>query len=113
MGVKLVHIILREYRRSGLFKNMALRIIVFGPKIRESTGSRRMLHDEDFYPLHINLFQWLCQPIQGPGLLFSSIIIVSQTVGLLGRLISPSQGLYLTQDNTNRINARTHQAFMP
>jgi hypothetical protein len=28
-------------------------------------------------------FQWLFQPIQCPGLLFSSVIIFSQTVGLL------------------------------
>jgi hypothetical protein len=34
----------------------------------------------------------------------------SQTVGLLGRVISPSQGLYL---HKQRINAYTNQTSMP
>jgi hypothetical protein len=37
-------------------------------------------------------FQWLYSPILGPGLFFSFMIIL-QTVGLLGRVISSSQGL--------------------
>jgi hypothetical protein len=38
----------------------------------------------------------------------------SQTVGLLGRVISPSQGRYLhTGQHKQRINAYTHQTFMP
>jgi hypothetical protein len=37
----------------------------------------------------------------------------SQTVGLLGRVISPSQGLYLdTAQQKHRINAYTHQTSM-
>jgi hypothetical protein len=36
----------------------------------------------------------------------------SQTVALLGRVISPSQGLYLNTDNTNTVNAYTHQTSM-
>jgi hypothetical protein len=37
----------------------------------------------------------------------------SQTVGLLGRVISPSQGSYLhTGQHKHRINAYTHQASM-
>jgi hypothetical protein len=40
-------------------------------------------------------FLWLFQPIQGPGLLCSSVIIFHR------RVISPSQGRYLTTDNTN------------
>jgi hypothetical protein len=31
----------------------------------------------------------------GPGLVFSFVIFFTQTVGLLGRVISPSQGRYL------------------
>jgi hypothetical protein len=37
----------------------------------------------------------------------------SQTVGLLGREISSSQGLYLTQDNTNTEKTHTHLTSMP
>jgi hypothetical protein len=38
----------------------------------------------------------------------------SQPVGLLGRAISPSQGLYLnTGEHKHRINAYTHQTSMP
>jgi hypothetical protein len=59
-------------------------------------------------------FRWLFQPIQGPGLLFSSIIIFSQTVGLHGRVISLLQGHYLnTGQHKHRINAYTHQTFIP
>jgi hypothetical protein len=38
----------------------------------------------------------------------------SQTVELLGRVISPSQGRYLnTEQHKHRINAYTHQTSMP
>jgi hypothetical protein len=37
-------------------------------------------------------FQWFLQILQGPGLFFSSVIIFTQTVGLLGRVMSLSQG---------------------
>jgi hypothetical protein len=59
-------------------------------------------------------FNCFFQPIQGPGLLFSSVIILSQTVGLLGRVISPSQGCYLnTGQHKHRINAYAQQTSMP
>jgi hypothetical protein len=53
----------------------------------------------------IFFLQWLFQLIQGPGLLFSSVIIFTQTTGLLGREISPSQGLYL---NTGQHKQNKH-----
>jgi hypothetical protein len=52
-------------------------------------------------------FQWLFHPIQDPGLLFSSVIIYSQTVGLLGRVISTSQGPYLNAGQ-HKQNKRIH-----
>jgi hypothetical protein len=59
-------------------------------------------------------FRWLFRSIQGPGLLFSSVNIFTQTVGLLGWVISSSQGLDLnTGQSKNRINAYTHQTPMP
>jgi hypothetical protein len=43
-----------------------------------------------------------------------SFMIVLQTVGLFGRVISSSQGLYLnTGQHKHRINTYTHQTFMP
>jgi hypothetical protein len=53
------------------------------------------------------------QPIQDPGLLFNSVIIFSQAVGLLGQVISSSQGFYVnTGQQKHRINAYTHQTSM-
>jgi hypothetical protein len=44
----------------------------------------------------------------GPGLFFSFVIIFTQTVGPLGRVISPSQGRYLhTRQHKHRIDANT------
>jgi hypothetical protein len=52
--------------------------------------------------------QWLYSPSLGPGLFFSFVIIFTQTVGLLGRVIGPSQGRYLhTGQHKHRINAYT------
>jgi hypothetical protein len=39
--------------------------------------------------------QWLYSLLLGPGLFFSFVIFFTQTVGLLRRVISPSQGRYL------------------
>jgi hypothetical protein len=50
------------------------------------------------------------QPFVRPWpLFFSSVIFFTQTVGLLGRVISPSQGRYLhTGQHKHRINACTY-----
>jgi hypothetical protein len=54
------------------------------------------------------IHQWLYSPLLGPGVFFSVAIIFTQTVGLLGRGISPSQGRYLhTEQHKHRINAYT------
>jgi hypothetical protein len=50
----------------------------------------------------------------GPGLCFSLSWSFSLTVGLIGRVISSSQGLYLnTGQHKQRINTYTHQTSMP
>jgi hypothetical protein len=52
--------------------------------------------------------QWLYSPLLGPYLICSFVIIFIQSVGLLGWVISPSQGLYLnTWHHKHRINAYT------
>jgi hypothetical protein len=64
--------------------------------------------------IHSFIHQWLYSHLLGPGLFFSFVIFFTQTVGLLGRVISPSQGRYLhTGQHKHRINAYTHQTSMP
>jgi hypothetical protein len=45
--------------------------------------------------IHSSINQWLYSPLLGSGIFFSLVIFFTQTVGLLGRVVSPSQGLYL------------------
>jgi hypothetical protein len=48
------------------------------------------------------------QPLLGLGLFFSSVIFFTQSIGLLGGVISPSQGRYLyTEQHRHRINPQT------
>jgi hypothetical protein len=54
--------------------------------------------------------QWFYSRLLGPGLFFSSVIFFTQTVGLLGRVISPSQDPYLhTGQHKLRINTHTDE----
>jgi hypothetical protein len=56
----------------------------------------------------INLFiQWFYSTLLGPGQFFSFVILFTNTVGLPGRVISPSQGRYLHTTRTQ--NKRTHR----
>jgi hypothetical protein len=59
-------------------------------------------------------FHWLYSPL-GPWPLFFSFMIILQTVGLLGRVISSSQGdLSLnTGQHKHRIKAYTYKTSMP
>jgi hypothetical protein len=58
-------------------------------------------------------FHWLYSPL-GPWSLLFRFIIILQRVGLLGRVISTSQGLYLnTGQHKHRTNIYTHQTYMP
>jgi hypothetical protein len=56
--------------------------------------------------IHSFIHQWLYSPLLGPGLFCSFIIIFTQTVGLLGRVISPWQGK-LTQTQNKHSGIRT------
>jgi hypothetical protein len=49
---------------------------------------------------HVYFFSLALQSL-GPWPLIFSFMIILQTVGLLGGVISSSQGRYLTQDNIN------------
>jgi hypothetical protein len=58
-------------------------------------------------------FHWLYSPLGLWPLMFSFMIIL-QTVGLLGRVITSSQGLYLnTGQHKHRINRYTYQTSVP
>jgi hypothetical protein len=60
-----------------------------------------------------NIFLNGSTTLVGPGRFFS-LLIYSQSVGLLGRVISSSQGLYLnTGQHKYEINTYTHQITMP
>jgi hypothetical protein len=58
----------------------------------------------------IRLFvhQWLYSLLLGPGLLLNVVIFFTEKVGLLGRVISPSQGRYL-HTRQHKQNKRTHR----
>jgi hypothetical protein len=58
--------------------------------------------------LYSFIHQWLYSPLLGPVLFFSSVIFFIQSVGLLVRVISPSQGRYLhAGQHKQRINVHT------
>jgi hypothetical protein len=60
------------------------------------------------------VFLLLCSTLWSIGLISQFFLFTLQTVGLLGRVISSSQGLYLiTGQHKHRINAYTHQTSMP
>jgi hypothetical protein len=60
------------------------------------------------------IHQWLYRPLLGPGLVLSFVIYFTQSVGLLGRVISPLQGRCLhTGQHKHGINAYIHQTSMP
>jgi hypothetical protein len=52
--------------------------------------------------------QWLYNPLLGPGLFFTFVILITKTVGLLGRGISPPQGRYL-HTGQHKQNKRPHR----
>jgi hypothetical protein len=67
--------------------------------------ARRITGRPDFF------IHWLYSPLGSRPLIFNFMIIL-QTVGVLGRVISSSQGLYLnTRQHKYRMN--TYQIFMP
>jgi hypothetical protein len=62
-----------------------------------------------FIIIHHFIHQWDYRPLMGPTLFFSYAFFFTQTVGLVGRVMSPSQGRYLhTGQHKHRINAHTH-----
>jgi hypothetical protein len=55
------------------------------------------------------IHQWHYSSLSGPGIFFSFVIFLTQTVGLVERVISPSQGHYLhAGQHKHGINAHTN-----
>jgi hypothetical protein len=70
-------------------------------------------HTHTYTHIYIYIFTGSTAPL-GPGLWFSVLWLFLQTVGLLGRVISSSQGLYLNRGQyKHRINTYTYQTSMP
>jgi hypothetical protein len=66
--------------------------------------------NDSFQTICVDSFihQWLYKPLLGPGLFLSFINFFVQSVGPLGRAISPSQGRYLyAEQHKHRINTYT------
>jgi hypothetical protein len=62
--------------------------------------------------IHSFIHQCLYGPMLGPGLFFSLVSFFIQKVGLVGRVISPSQGRCLhTGQHEHRINVYGHSCF--
>jgi hypothetical protein len=62
--------------------------------------------------IHSFVHQWLYSLLMGPGLFFSSVIIFfTQTAGLLGLVIFPSQGRYLHTGQQKHTHEPTISAF--
>jgi hypothetical protein len=69
------------------------------------------IHNECEYDLFF--YSLALQPPWALASAFSFVIIL-QTVGLFGRVISPSHGFYLNKgQHKHRINTYTHQKSMP
>jgi hypothetical protein len=75
-------------------------------------------HNEELHNIYIYIYIYIyiSLALQPPWALAHafSFMIILQTVGLLGRVISSSQGPYLgTGQYKHRINTYTHQTCMP
>jgi hypothetical protein len=82
---------------------------IFLPNVGWLSTDYTALYPRNNYP-YVKSFihQWLYSALLAPALFFSPVIILTQSVGLLGRVIIPSQGLYLnTGQHKHRTNAYT------
>jgi hypothetical protein len=79
------------------------------PSALKATEKKRNIINEKCHTYVSFIHQWLYSPLLGPGLLFSFVIFFTQTIRLLGWVISLSQGCYLhTGHHKHRINAGRH-----
>jgi hypothetical protein len=101
-GCKTLSLKLRKERKLRVFENRMLRRI-FWPERDYKIGDVRKSHNEEPRYLYISLihsfingYTALCWVLPLSHNV-SFVIFLTQTVGLLGRVISPSQGRYLNK----------------
>jgi hypothetical protein len=93
-------------RHHNFNNNMSTAAVFLGiEKVFDTTWRSGLVHKFpaiEFRQVSLNqlflssfIHQWIYSPLLGPGLFFSFVILFAQTVGLLGRVISSSQGRYL------------------
>jgi hypothetical protein len=81
-------------------------------QIINSSHRKLVQRDSTYLPTYLPTYLWLYSPLLNLGRFFSFLIF--HTLGLLGRRINPSQGLYLhTEQHKHRINAHRHPWSMP
>jgi hypothetical protein len=66
--------------------------------------------DNDFVIFIDDIYLWPYNPFAGPWPLFQFLNTYTQSVGLLGRGMSASQGLYLNTEQ-HKHNKRTHTSM--
>jgi hypothetical protein len=88
---------------------------IFLPERDEVTGGWKKLHNEELNNLYSSFFHsfihssMALQPFVGSWFLHFRDLFFTQSVGVLGRVISPSQGRYLhTRQHKHIINAHKH-----
>jgi hypothetical protein len=91
---------LHELKNSKSYQNGLVMSTLNYVPLQEHALERRSIHSF--------IHQWFYSPLLGRDLFFSFVIFFTQTVGLLGRVISPSQGRNLdTGQHKHKINEHT------
>jgi hypothetical protein len=63
--------------------------------------------------MFVFIHEWLYSPLLGPGLFLNVVVFFTHTIGLLERVIRPSQGRYIqTWQHKHRINAQTSMSWV-
>jgi hypothetical protein len=77
--------------------------------VTNAVATHGTMHGLRIIFIHSFIHQWLYNPLLGPGLFFSSVIIFTQSVWPVRWVISPSQGRYLdTGQHEHRIDLHTN-----
>jgi hypothetical protein len=94
---------------SGIWRRVVIFRIVPEDRTLHNHGCENLIIYIFTFCFLISLIhQWLYSPLLGPGLFISFVIIFTQTVELLGRVIRPSKSRYLhTGQHKHRINSHT------
>jgi hypothetical protein len=82
-------------------------LLCFHLPVKTRTMIQNIIYLRHYHAYH-SVLLWLYSPLLGIGHFFI-LLMYTQSVGLLGRRISPSQGRYQhTEQHKHRINAHRH-----